>query len=143
LNGNSYILWERMKLNGKSFMEHYPERTFFDYTKIHTRIGKKDFPENYNLTFSWNGEDLGLLHKMMEKVNCAVVFRKIPDFFAGYPVHSGDEHDLRFLDPKGHIIGLRYKNVTIKGFNNKQKSQFVIEEENPLCVYKNELISIF
>jgi hypothetical protein len=37
----------------------------------------------------------------------------------GYNVVNGDESDLRFLDKKGSIIGLRYKKVTGKGADNK------------------------
>ena len=37
----------------------------------------------------------------------------------GYKVVNGDETDLRFLDKKNVIVGLKYKNQTGKGADNK------------------------
>jgi hypothetical protein len=53
-------------------------------------------------------------------MNVAAVFHKVPErfvfpyhpdylSFAPIPVVNGDEHDLRFLDPKGCIVGLKAK----------------------------------
>jgi hypothetical protein len=39
--------------------------------------------------------------------------------YNGYRVVNGDETDLRFLDEQGVIVGLKYKNQTGKGANNK------------------------
>ena len=42
--------------------------------------------------------------------NIAVVFRKeLPTTYKGYQVVNGDEHDLRFLDPRNSIVGLKAK----------------------------------
>ena len=42
--------------------------------------------------------------------NIAVVFRKdLPDTFAGRKVVNGDLHDLRYLDPKNVVVGLKAK----------------------------------
>jgi hypothetical protein len=53
----------------------------------------------------------------------AVVFRhSLPDTFRGLRVIDGDKDDLRFLDPKGVVVGL-----VAKGKKAKQdKSGFVI-----------------
>jgi hypothetical protein len=52
-----------------------------------------------------------------------MVFRgKLPDTYQGKKVINGDENDLRFLDPKGVIVGL-----VEKGRAKKDASGFVVE----------------
>ena len=46
--------------------------------------------------------------------NVAVVFRNKPQTFWNRPVIDGDLHDLRFLDPKGVIVGLSPKGAKAK-----------------------------
>jgi hypothetical protein len=47
-----------------------------------------------------------------------MVFDVVPESYMGFKVVNGDENDLRFLDDKGVIVGLRYKKVNTKGFDN-------------------------
>ena len=55
--------------------------------------------------------------------NVAVVFRgSLPKTYLGYPVVNGDEHDLRFKDPKGVIVGL-----VEKGLAKEDETGFVVE----------------
>jgi len=54
-------------------------------------------------------------------VNVAYVFKNsIPKKYNGLKVIDGDKHDLRFLDPKGVIVGLvakgRGRKVNQSGF---------------------------
>jgi hypothetical protein len=49
------------------------------------------------------------------------VFDAIPDSYNGRPVIDADETDLRFLDPKGVVAGLK-----AKGRAKKDYSGFVI-----------------
>jgi hypothetical protein len=52
-----------------------------------------------------------------------MVFRKsLPASYLGKQVVNGDETDLRFLDPKGVIVGL-----VEKGKAKKDDSGFVVE----------------
>ena len=53
----------------------------------------------------------------------AVVFRSkvLPTHWQGFPVINGDENDLRFLDPKGVVVGL-----TAKGKAKTDTSGFVV-----------------
>ena len=51
-------------------------------------------------------------------MNLAVVFDEIPSMWQGMPVISGDEDDLRFLDPRGVWVGLRGKGEAKKGTHN-------------------------
>jgi hypothetical protein len=58
--------------------------------------------------------------------NVAVVFSTkkgfdLPSEYKGKKVIDGDKHDLRFLDPKGVIVGLR-----AKGPARQDESGFVI-----------------
>ena len=46
----------------------------------------------------------------------------VTETYLGHPVINGDEHDLRFLDPKGVIVGLSPKGHKAK----KDTSGFVI-----------------
>ena len=94
-------------------MEKYPAQ-FYDYTKRHTRLGK--VPSNYHLTLSvFPHEHLfnRYLSKAREtRTNIAAVFMKdIPATFEGFPTISGDDNDLRFLDPYPSCIALKAKGL--------------------------------
>jgi hypothetical protein len=54
----------------------------------------------------------------------AVVFagKTLPDTYLGRNVINGDEHDARFLDPVGCIVGLK-----AKGKAKKDMSGFVVK----------------
>jgi len=54
-------------------------------------------------------------------MNVAAVFNELPSEWMGLPVIDGDEHDLRFKDPKPCIVGL-----LAKGSAKKDDSGFVI-----------------
>jgi hypothetical protein len=121
LNVTSDISWENFKVPGenKTLFELFPNVQFYDYTKNYLRF-KKPLPANYHLTFSRSETNNEMAMAMLERgVNVAMVFDKIPASYMGYNVVNGDESDLRFLDKKGSIIGLRYKKVTGKGADNK------------------------
>jgi hypothetical protein len=95
----------------------FPEIQFIDYTKVYSRMFK-ELPDNYHLTYSINEKTpAGIINKIYSntRFNCAAVFEKpVPSRykFDGklYPVISGDESDLRHLDPRQAIVGLKYKN---------------------------------
>jgi hypothetical protein len=54
-------------------------------------------------------------------MNVAAVFHKVPETYLGRTVINGDETDLRFLDPKGVIVGLK-----AKGKAKKDTTGFVV-----------------
>ena len=56
-------------------------------------------------------------------MNYAVVFKNklLPVGYEGYPVINGDSTDLRFLDPKGVVVGLY-----AKGRAKKSDSGFAV-----------------
>lgn len=110
LNGTSDIRWETVTVNGfDNIMTMFPAITFYDYTKISNR---RNLPTNYSLTFSRSETNDAVLPTIMQ--NIAVVFgvkkgKELPTMYLGRPVIDGDDTDLRFLDPKGVIVGLRGK----------------------------------
>jgi len=60
---------------------------------------------------------------LAQGVNVAAVFGNgLPETYLSHPVINGDAHDLRFLDPKGVIVGLSPKGHKAK----RDQSGFVI-----------------
>jgi len=112
-NGTSDIQYEKTGIMGQ-----FPEVQFYDYTKIVKRAYSK-LPSNYHLTLSYSEKDPEYAEQVLQAVrdtgvNAAVVFRKeLPDTFRGLKVIDGDKDDLRFLDPKGVIVGLIAKGDAI------------------------------
>jgi hypothetical protein len=67
------------------------------------------------LTFSAaDGNDADVTKAIVQGYNIATVFGikktlPMPETYLGLPVFNGDESDLRFLDPKGVVVGLYAK----------------------------------
>lgn len=119
LNGTSDIRWETVTLDGQTLFERHPEVVFYDYTK-HSDRDVSDIP-NYSLTFSLaENNDSAAVAAIERGLNVAVVFHDMPSTFMGLPVFDGDQSDLRFLDPKGCIVGLK-----AKGKAKRDRSGFV------------------
>lgn len=127
LNLTSDLPWEKIKFDGQSVMEAFPNVQFYDYCKSPERMTKfvnGEMPKNYHLTFS-RSETNGALALAFLKSggNVAMVFRKsLPASYYGHEVIDGDETDLRFLDGSGKIIGLKEK-----GLAKKDSTGFVLE----------------
>jgi len=131
LNVLSDLVWEgaRFKIEGKTLFETHPEIQFLDYTKNPARMMKfieGGMPANYHLTFSQSEENAEDCQKVLAAGgNVATVFAPLdrkakrrtfefPKVWGGHKVFNGDDTDLRFLDPKGRIIGLRGKGRAFK-----------------------------
>jgi hypothetical protein len=133
LNGTSDIDWSEI-------VRDFPEVTFYDYTKDLSRLRKwindpESMPKNYSVTLSYSSASCVYSQRCFElldlspTLNLAVVFRDIETLhhfmdygFHGRAVIDGDKTDLRFLDPKGVIVGLY-----AKGPAKKDTSGFVID----------------
>ena len=126
LNGTSDLPWEKLKgTNGKTLMEEFHDLQFYDYTKSADRIVafvNGEMPANYHLTFS-RSEKAGMttiyagILRSGGNVASVVNIKRgqpLPASSGGTMIIDGDEHDLRFLDPKGCIVGLRAKGEAIK-----------------------------
>jgi hypothetical protein len=129
LNGTSDLSFEKYEVirDGKLYrniFSAFADNVFYDYTKV---LGRKvaDIP-NYSLTFSAaDGNDNDVMKAIAQGYNIATVFgikktEPMPEFYNGLPVFNGDESDLRFLDPKGVIVGLY-----AKGKAKKDETGFV------------------
>jgi len=118
LNGTSDLSWEKYEcydVGAANIFEAFPNVQFYDYTKV---LGRKvKHIPNYHLTFSKaDGNDADVAEALMQGMSVVAVYDKIPE---GVP--SADETDLRFLDPKGIMLGLK-----AKGRAKKDYSGFVI-----------------
>ena len=116
LNGTSDLRWEDYKLEGQNIFESFQDLQFYDYTKHLDRaaaFANGKLPSNYHLTFSRseNTSDATVRDLLKRGVNVAVVYHKeLPETdFGGFEVINGDETDLRFADPMGKVVGLKYK----------------------------------
>ena len=117
LNGTSDLSWEKYTVGSTdmNLFQLFPQVQFYDYTKILGRKVSQYF--NYHLTFSKaDGNDADVAEALMQGMSVVAVYDKIPE---GTP--SADETDLRFLDPKGIMLGLK-----AKGRAKKDYSGFVI-----------------
>lgn len=118
LNGTSDVPWESVK-HGRllqSLMAEFPHAEFYDYTKHVGRCLKayreRHGLERYSLTLSFSGTNWkGCESALKEGTNVAVVFDSalFPEMLKGFPIINGDAHDLRFLDERGAIVGLKFK----------------------------------
>ena len=129
LNGTSDLSFEKYEVirNGvlyRNIFEAFSDIQFYDYTKV---LGRKVTDiKNYSLTFSAaDGNDVDVMKAIAQGYNIATVFgikktEPMPEYYNGLPVFNGDESDLRFLDPKGVIVGLY-----AKGKAKKDESGFV------------------
>lgn len=120
LNGTSDIQWEQTS----DIIQSFPSVQFYDYTKIKNRF-TKPMPANYHLTFSLSETNQNeAIPVLALKGNVAAVFRTalLPLLHWGFKVVNGDDTDLRFLDGKGVVVGLK-----AKGKAKKDKSGFVVD----------------
>ena len=116
LNGTSVLSWEKyVMLPGLNVFEVFPDVQFYDYTKV---LGRKVAGiANYHLTFSKaENNDADVAKALAQGFSVAAVYDEVPA-----DVFNADETDLRFLDPKGVMIGLK-----AKGRAKKDYSGFVI-----------------
>lgn len=134
LNGLSDIPWEYVRVTDggieyPNIFALFPEIQWYDYFKGPRRL-RNTIPANYYLLFSRAENNHEAVIDMLEaNVNVAVVFNgTLPDEVTvggrTYPVHGGDVHDLRFLDPVGVVVGL-----SGKGTAKKDETGFAVDTE--------------
>lgn len=125
LNGTSDIRWETVPVGQyKNIFEMFPHVQFYDYSKLSNR---RNIPANYHLTFSRSESNEDKLDEAVANgMNLAVVFSTkkkdaLPQRYRSLPVVDADDTDLRFLDPKGSVCGLR-----AKGAAKRDSTGFVV-----------------
>jgi hypothetical protein len=128
MNGATDIPWEGIRDGaGLTLLERFPDVQFTDYTKSPKRAlahaaGK--FPANYFLCFSrseTNEADAIAVLQAGGTVACVFATGR-PETYLGFPTIDGDLHDLRHLDPRGHVVALTPKGRKAK----RDTSGFVI-----------------
>lgn len=147
LNGTSDILWDRVQLWNTvrahrldNIMALFPKIQFYDYTKRPLDLALK-LPKNYHLTFS---RGMAMTHATVRDIidkgfNVAIVYNTpkggaLPTKWGQWMekptrVVDGDKNDLRFLDPKGVIVGLR-----AKGKAKHEDNGFVVKVQHGLAL---------
>lgn len=128
LNNTSDISPESFYIddNGKkrNLLQIFSDVQFYDYTKVGNRINLVKKYKNYDITFSYSGHNMDECKFMLENgCRVAMVFNKVPDQYMGYEVIDGDQYDMRYLNDKNVIVGLKFKRVRNKLTENK----FVIQ----------------
>jgi hypothetical protein len=125
MNLVSDVMWEKML---PWLFRDYPGVQFYDYTKHLVRMlrwCRGELPRNYHLTYSRSEcNERATLDVLRAGGNAAVVFRdkRYPATWNGFRVVSGDDTDLRFLDPKNVVVALY-----AKGSASKDESGFVLD----------------
>ena len=135
LNVLSDIDWARVH---PEIIRDFPQVIFYGYTKIPgamSRFADGAYPENYYLTFSRSETNEQTAIDFLNRgYNATVVFntrysskskQPLPTTWNGFPVIDGDVNDLRFLDPRGVVVGLRAKGLARRVEN--QVGGFVVK----------------
>ena len=138
-------------LNHFGIIREFPQAIFWDYTKIYSRVVDPERPKNYTLCASWTenpSDQTSCLNLLQAGHNVAVVFAELGNFTGNralcqripkrwnlgghfYEVYSGDDTDLRFLDPGatragfGRICGLSLKSGNMEMRLQAMASGFV------------------
>lgn len=144
LNGTSEIDWTHPDFwhKGVSLFARHPSVQFYDYTKnirqmkayLAAKAGKdKAFPQNYYLTFSYNGYNWPICRQVLDAGgNISMAFRiraheMKPLSFDGYKCIDGDTSDIRFYDDKKQSGG---KGVIValaaKGSSHRVITSFIV-----------------
>jgi hypothetical protein len=82
----------------------------YDYTKRPVRF-VANAPVHYTYSLDVGAErEAHAVDYLRAGGNVAIVFRgALPETWNGFPVINGDETDVRYLDPRGSVVGLKAK----------------------------------
>jgi hypothetical protein len=136
LNGTSDIDWSKILVNGKTIFELFSDVEIYDYTKNPNKFKNK--PKNYHLTMSYTGRNWQVCEMLLQKrENVAVIFdvkkeTDLPKEFRGYKVINGDLTDYRISDPKGVIVGLKWKKIADKQVNDYVRNSCFVVKQNKI-----------
>ena len=136
LNGTSDLSPEIMKKDGKNILEIFPDVQFYDYTKVYNRTKLMKFYPNYDITFSYDGYNWDQCEQFLnDGGKVAVVFdsETMPKTYKGYKVIDANGYDMRYLDPKGCIMGLEFHPIAKDGkvlYAKDVDDPFVVKTEN-------------
>ena len=142
LNGTSDLSPLVFKYQGKNILEWFPNVQFYDYTKVPSRYKLLSKYKNYDLTFSFDGHNWDKCEEILNQGGkVAVIFEneKLPTAYKGYNVIDANGYDMRYLDPKGTIMGLHYHRTANDYKSGKyvkpvSKAIITIDDEN--CMWE-------
>ena len=146
LNCTSDLSPELYIFEGKNILEMFPNVTYYDYTKEPKRIKVGEKYPNYDVTFSFDGENWDICEKYLEdNGKVAIVFdcrdtkgkQILPKFYKGYKVIDANNDDMRYLNEPKTIMGLHYHSVA----NNYKNGKYE-DIETPFIV-KSSIDCIF
>ena len=136
INGTSDINIESFIYKGQNLLQIFPNIQFYDYTKCNGYLTIPNRYDNYDITLSYNGYNWNKCKEYLDNGGkVAVVFNgELPNTFKGYKVIDGNNHDMRFLDPKGTIMGLHYHKTAndYNGVNNGKYSKFIVDPNSDI-----------
>lgn len=139
INGTSDLNIESFIYKGKNLLQMFPNIQFYDYTKCNGYLTIPKRYDNYDVTLSFNGFNWAKCKEYLDNGGkVAVVFMgELPKFYRGYKVINANDYDMRFLDPKGTIMGLHYHKTAndYNGVNNNQYSKFIVMQDDTNIQY--------
>ena len=142
LNGTSDLSPELFRFNGENILQIFPDIQFYDYTKVVPRLKLVEAYKNYDLTFSYNGHNWNDCETYLNNNGkISVVFEnRIPKYYRGYKVNDANGYDMRFLDNKGEICGLKLHKVGSQYDKNGNylgigDTNFIVKDNDVNCIY--------
>jgi hypothetical protein len=110
-------------------MEKNNDLEFIDYTKIAKRLFEQ-LPSNYHLIFSFSGRaqyenQVRLALKTNYPIS-VVFYDEFPETFLGRKVINGDKSDLNNALSFNKIVGLTFKEIDKKTFNEFKDNDFIV-----------------
>lgn len=131
--------------SGKNILELFNDVQFYDYSKRPSAIHEQKMFANYDVTFSYDGYNWEYCKKHLDNGGKAAVvfFGELPKYFNGYRVIDANGYDMRYLDPKGCVMGLHYHKTAndykINEFGKRvfrtPNTPFIIMQGDPRCEY--------
>jgi hypothetical protein len=130
--------------DAKRIAPFHPYVQFYDYTKSPARAkahAEGRLPENWHVVLSYSGMNEDECRGVLTfGGNVAVVFDRkpahgerkaesLPKRWHGFPILDADKDDLRFLDPPGHVAGLRFKAAKDRARHLEMAGRFVVREK--------------
>jgi len=113
LNVDSDIAWEH---HAGHIMKRHPETQFYDYTKMHNRVGHPNLPKNYHLTLSHTGTG-------HEESNDKHVVRALE---RGHPARPlGRLHPRKGPDGLRHLRQHHHQPVLVRGQHARGRAALV------------------
>ena len=136
INGTSDLNIESFIYKGQNILQIFPNIQFYDYTKCNGYLTIPNRYDNYDVTLSYNGYNWNKCKEYLDNGGkVAVVFNgELPKTFKGYRVIDANGYDMRFLDPKGTIMGLHYHKTAndYNGVNNGKYSKFIVDPNSDI-----------